>query len=225
MPENVTQNIKDSFDSRIADAKANPVNTQGIVIPSAPVNQFISTFNLSNVSSLKQAGSDFKTEQIKGVQKDPQLYKSALNTPVLINLKFSSVSYTDLNNGYQRITDELIFDTVLCTVSQAKKIVKTEIQGRDGTVKEYIGLDDYHIAINGIIVGSNGQRPMTQILALKKMLDAPISIPVVSSFLNNLGIYNVVIEDYTLPQEAGGWSKQDFTINAISDSPVELFIK
>jgi hypothetical protein len=40
-----------------------------------------------------------------------------------------------------------------------------------------------------------------------------------------MGIYNIVVTDYSMPQNAGGISRQDFSINAISDEPLELQIQ
>jgi hypothetical protein len=153
---------------------------------------------------------------------DPKLYNSALGTPVVIDLAFGEATYKDFVSGNTLKTPFIKFETVLCTVTQAKKIIKTEIQGRDGTVKEYIGMDDYQVNINGIIAGENRVYPKSIVLQLKAVLDAPVSIPIYSDFLNNLGIFSVVVNDYTLPQVAGGYSKQDFSINAISDAPIEI---
>jgi len=204
--------------------KTEPVSTGGLVVKSVSLQQLVRTFNLQNVRSLNQPANNYEGKINQTTVKDPELYKSALGTPVVIDLTFDSVTYKDFNTNQTKTTDKITFVTVLCTVTQPKKIVKTEIQGADGTVKEYIGLDDYQVSINGIITGANGQRPLSELLALKRMLDAPVPVPVISSFLNNLGIFNVVVNDYTLPQEAGGWSKQDFSINAISDTPLELLM-
>lgn len=200
------------------------VNTGSLVIKSVPVQQLIRTFNLSGVRVLQPPANNFEGKIATPPAKDAELYKSALGTPVVIDLTFQSVTYTDFNTNQTKTTDKITFITVLCTVSQTKRIVMTEIQGFDGTVNEYIGMGNYQISINGIITGANGVRPLAEILSLKKMLDAPVAIPIESSFLNNLGIYNIVVNDYTLPQEPGGWSKQDFSINAISEKPLELQI-
>lgn len=200
------------------------VNTGRLVVKSVPVSQLVRTFNLQNVKVLQQPANNFEGKINQTTYKDPELYKSALGTPVVIDLTLDSVTYKDPTTNQSKTTDKITFVTVLCTVSQAKKIVKTEIQGADGTVKEYIGLDDYQVSINGILTGNNGQRPLNELLSLKRTLDAPVAIPVISSFLNNLGIFNIVVDSYTLPQEAGGWSKQDFSINALSDTPFELLM-
>lgn len=218
------KNISEGFKTKVGEIKANPVSAQSVIVNSVPIQQLIRIYNLNNVENLKVIDNPYTGKINQDNDKDPELYKSLLGTPVVINLKLEAVRYTDFTTGRTVSTSELIFDTILCTVSQAKRIKTTEIQGADGTVKEYIGLDDYNVQINGIICGSNGKHPAAEVTALKQMLDAPVPIPVVSSFLNRLNIYNIVVMDYTLPQEAGGYSKQDFSIMALSDKPLELQI-
>lgn len=156
------------------------------------------------------------------VTQDNYLYLSALGTPVYTNIEFLSDSYETNVKGLSRTTPNLKYEAILITVSQAKKIIKTEIQGRNGTVKEYIGLDDYNVTINGVITGKNGHYPNDEVAFLKQILDAPIPIPVASSYLYNLGINSLVIESYELAQEAGGYSYQTFSISCVSDLPQEL---
>lgn len=157
----------------------------------------------------------------QGAVKDSPLSTSVLNTPVYSNIHFLDVQYTD-NQGRTITTTGKIYDAVLITVSQAKKIITTEIQGRDGTVKEYIGMDDYQVTVNGIITGANGVHPVDEIAQLKKMLDAPVAIEVSCDYLQRLGIFNLVVMDYTFEQQAGGYSYQTFSISFKSDIPVQL---
>ena len=157
-----------------------------------------------------------------GNQVDAALYHSALNTPVYTNIEFGSGRYETNTKGIFKEFQSLRYEAVLITVSQAKKIITTEIQGRDGTVKEYIGMDDYTVQVNGVITGSNGHHPIDEIAALKKMLDAPISIDVTSTYLQNLGIVSLVVFDFDFEQEAGGFSYQTFKITFKSDVPQEL---
>jgi hypothetical protein len=116
-------------------------------------------------------------------------------------------------------------DLVLMNVNQSKNIVATHIPGRDGTVKEYVGMDDYNITINGIIVGTPGHYPIDEVNALHQVAKANVPIEVVSTYLANLDIYSLVIKDFSYNQEPGGWMKQNFTIQAISDMPVELTVR
>lgn len=157
----------------------------------------------------------------QGAQRDAHISMSALNTPVYSNIHFLDVEYTDIQGRTIR-TEGKIYDAVLITVSQAKKIITTEIQGRNGTVKEYIGLDDYQVVVNGIITGANGVHPVDDIAALKKMLDAPVAIDVACAYLQNLGIQSLVAMDYTFEQQAGGYSYQTFSITFKSDIPQQL---
>ena len=196
-----------------------------IVIPSIPLSQLIRTYNLTSIRPLTVRDNPYENKIAQGDDRDPELYKSALGTPVVIDLTFNSVTYTDFVQNRQVTTEQVRLQTVLCTVTRPSIIIKTQIQGRNGTVKEYIAKDDYAVTINGIIVGENGQYPQAAALALQRMCEAPVAIPVVSRFLNSLGIYNIVVEDYSMPQTPGGISKQEFTINSISDEPLELQIQ
>jgi hypothetical protein len=56
------------------------------------------------------------------------------------------------------------------------------------------------------------------------MLNANIAISVVSWYLQNLDVSSIVVKDYEIAQEAGGYSFQNFSINALSDTPTEIQI-
>lgn len=195
------------------------------VIAAVPVMSLIRQYNLAGIKPLTLRDNPYDGKINQADSRDPELYKSALGTPVVIDLTFQSVTYTDFVQNRQITTDQVRIETVLCTVARPTIIIKTQIQGRNGTVKEYISKDDYQVTINGIIPGQNGQYPEAEALAIQRMAEAPVPIPVVSRFLNGMGVYNIVVTDYSMPQVAGGISRQDFTINAISDEPLELQIQ
>lgn len=113
-------------------------------------------------------------------------------------------------------------ETVICTMEQPMTIVKTAIQGRNGTVKEYIGMDDAKITLNGVICGTNGVYPKNDVQVLMNWAKAPTTKGIVSRWLQNLGVTNIVVESISIPQMAGGYSYQAFSINCVSDLPVEL---
>lgn len=200
-------------------------NTKNIVIPQAPVGQLLRAFNIANLRPPAIRENNFDGRVPQPVEPDPALYTSLLGTPVVIDLTLGSVTYTDFVSRRKITTTEIVLQTVLCTVSRPSILVKTQIAGRNGTVKEYISKDDHYVTINGIITGQNGVMPALDVLELKSALDAPVPLPVSSRFLNNLGVYNIVVEDVAMPQEAGGISKQAFTISAVSDEPIELQIQ
>lgn len=139
-------------------------------------------------------------------------------TDIETSVVFDSVKYGDIT------TPTLVLSQILISVTFPRNIVKTTIQGRNGTVKEYIGEGDASISFRGVLTAKNGGNPKDQIADLKKIISAPVAIPVGCAYLQNLGIYSVVFEDRTLEQEEGGFSYQAFTLNAVSDTPQEILI-
>ena len=156
---------------------------------------------------------------------DPALTTlSQLGTPIWDKVKFGAVNYT-LADGTERTSPAIEFEAILISVAFPRNIVKTPIQGRDGTVKEYIGEGDAQISFRGIITGKNGHYPIDEVAILKDVIKSPVPIPVMCRFLQNLDIHSVVFEDRNLEQEEGGYSYQVFSLNAISDTPQELLIQ
>lgn len=211
----------------------------------AALNRLVKYANLNNISIVNAKVIASSQLQLRE-QKDSPIGQSILGTPIYTDLTLMGCTYTDnitekvvtLNNdrfrtGSSRIpvsgnnSGEAFYmnlETVLITVEQPIRVIKTEIQGRNGTVKEYIGADDAKITINGIITGSNGIYPRDEVSRLKRWLDAPVSKDIVAWWLGNLGVNKIVVENYSIPQVQGGYSYQMFSIDAISDLPVELRI-
>jgi len=150
-------------------------------------------------------------------------HKTEFGTDVWVEITFGSVKYTDAT-GKSITTPKITFQAILVSVSFPRNIVKTEIQGRNGTVKEYIGEGDAQISFRGIITGKNGHYPEEQVAELMKLIKAPVPIPVFSVYLQTMDIDSVIFEDRNLEQEEGGYSYQTFSLNAISDTPQELKI-
>jgi hypothetical protein len=155
--------------------------------------------------------------------KDPELYKSQLGTNVMSNLEIKGQSYRYKQQTYS--FEDIRIDTVLFRVEQQKNIVQTPIQGRNGTVKQYISDKDYLVTINGIITGLNGIFPIDGFVNLLKVIKAPIAIHVNSWFLQHFDIYNLVVESYQINQNEGGQSYQIFQLICLSDEPVEIKLK
>lgn len=186
------------------------------------VTQIIRKYNLQNVRTINanRPNPYDKNSQITASPKDRQLYMSSLGTPVFTDLTFESVRY----DAGRRISPKITLVTVLMQVSQPKTVTTTALQGRNSTVKEYIGMGDYEITINGIITGTNGRYPREAVHDFKQMLNAPLAIPVVSWYLQNLDIHYLVIKDYSFDQEPGGISQQNFSMTCLSDNPTDLLI-
>lgn len=154
---------------------------------------------------------------------DDVIKTSQLGTPILSNLVIGAGSYVDAN-GVTQQWDDIELDTIILTVSQTKKIVETEIQGKDHEVKEYIGLRDYEIQLQGGIFGTQNSFPKDAVKALKKAMASPQPLAFASWWLQNLDIDTVVVYDFEMPETEGEYASQYFTATVKSDVPVEVNI-
>lgn len=194
------------------------------------ISKMIKAFNIQNLKHIQEQDNPYKTDTLQAGYATPDATRpSKLNpkngVPVFVDITLHGGTYTDNITGKPVTFPDITIDAIICTVTKVKKIVKTEIQGRDGTVKEYIGADDSQVDFQGVICGANGVYPQSEVSALNRWIDAPVTKKVSSMYLQNLGINNIVVTNASIPQIAGGYSYQTFTINCISDLPVELIIK
>lgn len=180
----------------------------------------IKTFGLSAVSTQIYRGRIKPT--IEDLPLKTRFQGRTLSTPVFSDLQFDNIT---LDNGVS-VTHIYPIETVLFSVTQTKNIIRTNINGRDGTIKEYIGMGDYNINIKGVIAGSRGQYPVEAVDNLLEFLTYNQSIKIYSKYLNErFNIDEIVINDFDLKQEEGRYSQQSFEINAFSDYPVEILIQ
>jgi len=160
---------------------------------------------------------------------------SYLGTPVFAQLLFIPGKYKDvkgeevlygeiLKNDYNN--ENFVVNTVLIDVSQQKQIIKTNIQGVAGTVKEYISKGDYQVTIRGALVSESSVRyPEEEVTQLTEYLEAETSIGVASRFLDDIfNIQNIVVESFSFPQVEGTQNVQLFEVSAVSDQPIELTV-
>lgn len=163
---------------------------------------------------------------------EPILY-SYLGTPIYDTLilkpdgtelasgALGEVVQLDQETGLDR--NALILNDVLITITQSKNIVKTPIQGRNGTVKEYISQGDYLIDVQGYIVSKEPNvYPFEQIGLFYDYARLEVQIPVVSKLLGSFDITSMVIEDYRFAQQAGFRNRVPFTMQCSSDQDIEV---
>ncbi len=163
---------------------------------------------------------------IAGAPKTPQQdtpisISAMLGAPVFSNLEIQSGSYTD-NNGNTINYPSISLDTVLFDVEIPKIIVRTPINGRNGSVKEYIADDDAYLQISGLLTGDSGIFPVNDWLDLIKSANAPVALAVNSWYLNDLGIFNIVVDNRRFTQREGMQSTQLFSLSCLSDVPYEI---
>lgn len=153
---------------------------------------------------------------------DDPIKNSVLGTPIWSNLKFPKGNYQTLD-GEIIAFEGIEIDSVIMTVSQSKNVITTAVQGRNGTVKEYIADGDFVIQISGALCGPQMDvYPEAEFANLLEILRAPVSVKVESEFLSFFGISEIVVTNFETPQTQGFRNMQYFTIGALSDEPIEL---
>jgi hypothetical protein len=162
---------------------------------------------------------------------DEAEFTSYLGTPVFSPLEFLKTSGTSAENsldvGEQRGNSETLLriDTCLITVTQPRNIVKTPIQGRNGTVKEYISDGDFEVNIKGVIISPYPiVYPEDDVKLFIELMGLPKQIPVASKFLQMFSITDLVIENYNIAEKLGSRNEVPFEISAVSDKAEEILL-
>ena len=188
--------------------KANKLNdfnlpiTGSLGVPNKP--EF--TLAVFGLSALKNVLLKNDSENI-----DTQVGTTRYGAPIF---KFSEVKLSTSNT-------ELLLDTAILSISQSKNIVTTTLQGRDGTVKEYISDGDYEINIKGVLDSGNMfVYPESLVKRLKSICDIKGNIQLRSPFSEMLGITEAVITGYSFSQVPAGYNVQPYDITLLSDVPL-----
>ena len=147
---------------------------------------------------------------------------SLFSTPVWDTLRLTSNSYVDAN-GATVPQISLFFEIALMEVYNERNIVITEVAGKNGSIKEYMSDGDYTIKIRGMITSKYSNRPPVEILSSwNAVTSSPLALDVESNFLNNFGIYNLVITRPSIKQIEGARNGWNFELDCISDTPFNL---
>jgi len=153
---------------------------------------------------------------------EPNGSSKLLNTPVYADLVLKGGSYTD-EKGETITYGELKIELALIEVNNEKNIVTTTLQGRNGTVKEYISDGDFQVSIKGKIFGDGANAyPFAEVQALVDICLAPQAIEVESDFLKIFEVSSLVIRSYVFPQTEATRNYQEFTLNCLSDKELIL---
>lgn len=135
---------------------------------------------------------------------------------------FTSLTVHDAED-YEYRTKGLYFKDTLMDLNLERNIVKTIVQGLNGTIKEFISNGDWEINIMGMLVSDNKDTaPEKQIKEFNSLFMMKSSLRVSSPLLEALGIYSIVVTGIDLPNSAEIINIRPFRITAISDLPIEL---
>jgi len=171
-----------------------------------------------NTKDIQYAGLNYNESESKDFIIDKT--GGEFNLRVFAPLVFEPLVKKDLNLASLRI------DAVTVNLNRSKTIKKEGIEGRDSTIKEHITNGDFIISIEGLIANETGDEyPKEKLFLLKQFLNAPYALRVTHAILNRFGIYELVIDSYSIPSISGTKNIQKFTASATSDETVELIIR
>jgi len=117
----------------------------------------------------------------------------------------------------------------ILSISGGKNIVRTQIDGNNGTFKENMSLDDYRITIRGLCIQEDlddpDAYPDDQVRMIRQMFEEKESVDIVNDILTLLGITIIAIENIQLEGLVGSPGVQPYIINALSDKNFDLELK
>ena len=113
---------------------------------------------------------------------------------------------------------------MVVSIVAKKTIIETPLTGRQGTVKELIGIDDYEIRLVAVISGDD--YPEQEVMELVRLFEVNESVKMISAltdyFLKDED--RVVIKSMEFPAAEGVEDIQVVTMTLVSDQGFELEI-
>jgi hypothetical protein len=200
-------------------------NIQDLLKQAFNIGSNIAFLDLGSVMKAKAQNYEFADNELKPVEPS-----SFLNTPILMPMEFVSARKQVYENGNiveKSFSGMVIPPASVVDFSQAIKREKSEVSGRNGSVKETHGLDDWRIRIRGVAVNEIDFRskPQEFINALVELKNYPGNLEMVNEMCKWLGIYEVVVDNVELPAMEGYPGTQPFVIELSSDMPFEIKFK
>ena len=117
---------------------------------------------------------------------------------------------------------ELVLENCLFDTSNSKRIVQTAINGKDGTVKEWISNGDIIINVQVNILNKERNYPVDELLEIMKFLKLNRELSINETHINKvLDVSRVVVTSWRhLPKT---WSNfQSIMIDLVSDNTYEI---
>lgn len=105
----------------------------------------------------------------------------------------------------------------LVDVRANKKIVKTNVPGRNGTIKELTGIDDYAITVQAVFTAITRTQVETYLNLLLSLWQTEDHLSIVCPKTDLYGIDYVVLEGISHPETQGYPNVEKVTLNLLSD--------
>lgn len=113
------------------------------------------------------------------------------------------------------------------SMSQSKVIIKTPLVGRNGTVKEFIAMDDFQIDVIIVLVGDNNEYPEKEIEQIEQLWRVNEAVEIISAITDMwLPVDSkVVLTDLIIDPVGEYENVQVISLKLISDINFELEIE
>lgn len=159
--------------------------------------------------------------------------KGPFGHEVYSNIVFNELSYEDQDGNRHELKDPNVegegyirLDLMVSTSRMVKNIVKTEIPGRDGTVKELVNKGDIVVKMRGKILSEKRHfKPKELQEKLRRLRDAPVPVEVASGFLSSEGVETLVIEEASVREQRGAENFYMVEIKGVSETPAEVEVE
>lgn len=141
--------------------------------------------------------------------------KSAIGVPVWDYLKINNTVVEGSNEVYYGYKFPA---TTVIEAIRPKKIVATDVVGKDGTIDELMGLQDWELKIKGLIINYDStDYPEDLVRELQELCELKhTQLPCEGTFLTMLGVQYLNITRLSLPALVGYGNVQKFEIEAKS---------
>lgn len=162
----------------------------------------------ANLNSYIPFGSLFDKQEVPSFQvKQATLLGTALFMPCKLD-------------GFQLPNEPII------EVSGGKRVIKTVIDGSDGTFKEQHSMDDYSVIIRGIAVSQDSDEyPEKDVRKIRQLCEKKGNVTAVCQLLTFFGIDKLVIESFSFPAIEGAPGMQPYELTCISDKEFDIELK
>lgn len=150
------------------------------------------------------------SEALQRLSGETEMQTSYLGLPLWMTLELS----------HDKV-GSILLENAIVEISQSRNIVTTNLQDRDGTVKEFISNGDYQLNIKGLLFEKNWSIPKKQTRLLHRLCTYPDNLQIIHDFCNLLNIFEIVVTDFAFPYTPY-LNCVTFEINALSDFPLTL---
>lgn len=152
---------------------------------------------------------------------------SWMGTPIMFSGSFLGENYNIYNKKTGEIEKVSMHNFALpaATVFQfrrAKNIVRTNVLGANGTVKELYGFDDWVIDVKGLCLDEPNLTAKAQLEELIKWQNLADSISVSGDLFESLNIERVCISEFEFSIPQGTPGVVAFSMTMWSDDPLEF---